>query len=131
MGKALNTLNVAGTTVYLLNGTYYEGDYSLSKSGATNNPITLRNYPGHHPIINGTDTAFNPRWVLHNATSNVYKTSSSAQPLHAYQNGKHMFHYLNLNDLVNKNGMNPMVFIMMEQHFMFVFLMVLIQAVIT
>lgn len=107
LGKAIATINDAGTTVYLRNGTYYEGDYNLSKSGATNNPITIRNYPGQNPIINGTDTAFNPRWVLHNATSNVYKTSSSAQPLHAYLNGKHMFHYLNLNDLVNKKWNEP------------------------
>jgi hypothetical protein len=107
LGKALTTLNVAGTTVYLRNGTYYEGDYSLSKSGATNKPITIRNYPGHHPIINGTDTAFKPTWLIHNAISNVYKTNSSAQPLHAYLNGKHMFHYLNLNDLVNKKWNEP------------------------
>ncbi len=107
LGKALNTLNISGTTVYLRNGTYYEGDYSLSKSGATNNPITIRNYPGHHPIINGTDTAFNPRWAIHNAASNVYKTNSSAQPLHAYLNEKHLFHYLNLNDLINKKWNEP------------------------
>lgn len=106
-GKALSVLSSAGTTIYLKNGTYYEGDYNLTKSGTTNNPITIRNYPGHHPIINGTDKAFNPTWTVHNATNNVYKTPCTAQPLHAYINGKHLFHYLSLTDLVNKTWNEP------------------------
>jgi hypothetical protein len=107
LGKALSSITAAGTTVYVRKGTYYEGDLNLTKSGTTNNPITIRNFPGHKPIINGTDKAFNPTWVIHDAVNNVYKTSSTAQPLHAYINGVHMFHYLNLTDLVNKTWGQP------------------------
>lgn len=107
IGKALNTVSSAGSTIYIRNGTYYEGDYTFSRSGTTNNPITIRNYPGHHPKMNGTDITFSPTWVVYNATNNVYRTSSTAQPLHAYMNGKHMFHYLVLNDLVNKTWDEP------------------------
>ena len=107
LGKALSSITAAGTTVYIRNGTYYEGDLSLTKSGTTNNPVTIRNFPGHKPIINGTDKAFNPTWVVYDAANNVYKTTSTVQPLHAYINGVHLFHYLNLSDLVNKTWGQP------------------------
>lgn len=107
ISKALNSISVAGTTVYVRKGTYYEGDLSITKSGTTNNPVTIRNFPGHKPVINGADKAFNPTWVVHDAVNNVYKTTSTAQPLHAYLNGVHMFHYLNLSDLVNKTWGQP------------------------
>ncbi|MBA3705861.1 MAG: right-handed parallel beta-helix repeat-containing protein [Bacteroidetes bacterium] len=102
IGKALSNISSAGTTIYVRKGTYYEGDLNITKSGTTGSPVTIRNFPGHKPILNGTDKAFNPTWVIHDVVNNVYKTSSSSQPLHAYINGVHMFHYLNLSDLVNK-----------------------------
>jgi hypothetical protein len=105
--KALNSIATAGTTIYVRKGTYYEGDLNITKSGATNSPITIRNFPGEYPIINGTDRTFNPVWVVHDAANNVYKTASAAQPLHAYINGNHLFHYLKLTDLVNKVWSQP------------------------
>ncbi|MEK7389791.1 MAG: choice-of-anchor Q domain-containing protein [Elusimicrobiota bacterium] len=41
-----------GDVVYLKNGTYTEYPLTMSKSGAIGNPITIRNFPGHTPIIN-------------------------------------------------------------------------------
>jgi hypothetical protein len=102
LNKALSTTISGGTTIYMLNGTYYEGDLIMSKSGATNNPITIRNYPSHSPIIDGSNTAFNPTWTVHDATNNVYKTATNLIPNHAYINGGHLFHYLNLVDLITK-----------------------------
>jgi hypothetical protein len=102
LGKALSSISVPGSTIYLRKGTYYEGDLNLTKSGTTGNPVTIRNFPSERPILNGTDQTFNPTWVVYDAANNVYKTTTAAQPLHAYINGKHLFHYLKLADLVNK-----------------------------
>jgi hypothetical protein len=107
LGKALSSISTSGTTIYVRKGTYYEGDLNLTKSGTTGNPVTIRNFPGERPIINGTDQTFNPVWVVYDAANNVYKTTSAAQPLHAYINGKHLFHYLKLADLVNKVWSEP------------------------
>lgn len=105
--KALSSIQTEGTTIYVRKGTYYEGDLNLTKSGTSINPITIRNFPGEKPIITGIDKAFNPTWVVHDAAANVYKTTTAAQPLHAYINGKHLFHYLKLADLVNKVWAQP------------------------
>jgi Right handed beta helix region/Secretion system C-terminal sorting domain len=102
LSKALSGAISGGTTIYMLNGTYYEGDLIMSKSGAINNPITIRNYPGHNPIIDGSNNQFNPTWTVHDATNNVYKTATNLIPNHAYINGGHLFHYLNLTDLITK-----------------------------
>jgi Right handed beta helix region/Secretion system C-terminal sorting domain len=104
LGKALNSVgaNAAGTTIYMLNGTYYEGNLSILKSGTLNNPLTIRNYPGHSPVIDGSDTTFSPTWTVHDAANNVYKVATALIPEYAYINGEHLFHYLNLNDLITK-----------------------------
>ncbi len=101
LNKAL-TATSAGATIYMLNGTYYEGDLIMTKSGTTNNPITIRNYPNHNPIIDGSNNLFNPTWTVHDATNNVYKTATNLIPNHAYINGGHLFHYLSLTDLIAK-----------------------------
>lgn len=44
---------VAGDTVYVKNGTYYEW-VSVKNSGTSGRPITFAAYPGHRPIIDGT-----------------------------------------------------------------------------
>lgn len=43
---------VAGDTVNVMNGRYYE-QVEFKKSGTKSKPITLRNHPGHAPIIDG------------------------------------------------------------------------------
>ena len=50
--KAANTL-VAGDTVYIKNGTYYERVLP-ARSGTSNNYIIYSAYPGHSPIIHGS-----------------------------------------------------------------------------
>lgn len=49
---AVNTSN-AGDTIYLLKGIYKER-VQINKSGLKDKPISLKNYPGHTPIIDGT-----------------------------------------------------------------------------
>ncbi len=45
---------VAGTTIYVMNGTYNE-TVTFKRSGtAAEGYITLQNYPGHMPVIDGT-----------------------------------------------------------------------------
>lgn len=48
---AVNLAN-AGDTIFVLNGTYKER-VQINKSGHSQNPIKLVNYPGHKPIISG------------------------------------------------------------------------------
>lgn len=50
--KALNTVN-PGETIYLREGTYI-GLNTFISSGSEGNYITLRNYPGEHPVLTMT-----------------------------------------------------------------------------
>jgi len=47
----------AGDTVFLRGGTYIGKHITLNSSGVAGNPITLRNYPGELPVLNGNDQA--------------------------------------------------------------------------
>ncbi|ANE46166.1 hypothetical protein SY83_07660 [Paenibacillus swuensis] len=46
-----------GDTVYVRGGTYAMGETYLSKSGSAGNYITIRNYPGELPVLDGGGTA--------------------------------------------------------------------------
>ena len=49
--KALSKAQ-AGTTIFLLNGTYsYSSTFKLSKSGTSSEPIKILNFSGHTPVI--------------------------------------------------------------------------------
>jgi hypothetical protein len=50
--KAISVLG-PGDTVFVKNGVYYEIN-NLVRSGSSGLPITIRNYPGHKPIVDGT-----------------------------------------------------------------------------
>jgi hypothetical protein len=54
VGKAAATA-VAGDTVLIGGGTYNER-VVVANSGEPGRPITFRNYPGHHPVIDATGT---------------------------------------------------------------------------
>ena len=54
ISHAAQTL-VAGDTVYVKNGTYYENVSIIINSGSAKKPITFANYPGQSPIIDGTN----------------------------------------------------------------------------
>ncbi|MEU5178940.1 carbohydrate binding domain-containing protein [Streptomyces longwoodensis] len=46
-----------GDTVYVRGGVYSIGETYLSKSGTPGNDITIRNYPGETPVLDGGGTA--------------------------------------------------------------------------
>ncbi len=50
--KAISVMG-PGDTVYVKNGVYNEIN-DFMRSGTPGLPITIRNYPGHHPIVDGT-----------------------------------------------------------------------------
>ena len=43
----------AGDTLYVRGGTYYERNIRIDNSGAAGSPITITNYPGETPIVDG------------------------------------------------------------------------------
>jgi len=53
IGKAAATLT-AGDTALVKEGTYNESGITPANSGTTNNPITLKAYPGHNVVISYT-----------------------------------------------------------------------------
>lgn len=51
LSKALSKAN-AGTTIFLLKGTYkYSNTFKLKKNGTSNAPIKILNYSGHKPVV--------------------------------------------------------------------------------
>ncbi len=46
---------VAGDTVYVRGGTYYEGPVTLSRAGSSSARITLAAYPGETPVVDGNN----------------------------------------------------------------------------
>lgn len=48
----------AGDTVYVKDGIYYEaGEIRVANSGTSAAPITFTNFPGHSPILDGSNTS--------------------------------------------------------------------------
>ena len=99
---ALNTgLNraQAGDAVVLRGGVYYQGDFSLSRSGAAGAPIVIRSYPGETAILDGADpTDFT--WAAQGG--GVYRTTVNvADPHLIVANGQRLMPYTSLADLQN------------------------------
>lgn len=58
LDKALSKAS-AGTTIFLLNGTYTSSStYKLSKSGTSSAPIKILNYSGHTPVVDFSSQAY-------------------------------------------------------------------------
>ncbi len=55
ISKAASTA-VAGDLVYVKKGVYYESSVVFSNSGTGSAPIVFQNYPGHSPIIDGSNS---------------------------------------------------------------------------
>ncbi len=47
----------AGQAIVLRGGTYYQGEFTLPRSGSSGAPIVLRSYPGETAILDGSDPA--------------------------------------------------------------------------
>lgn len=52
--KCFNMAVVAGDTCLVKNGTYNESPTMTPRQGTASSPITIKNYRGHSPIIDGT-----------------------------------------------------------------------------
>ena len=67
-----------GNTLYVKGGTYYENSIDVDVSGTESERITITNYPGETPIIDGGyldfRTAGNNDWQLYDATRNIYRS---------------------------------------------------------
>jgi hypothetical protein len=62
-------------------GTYHEQNINIAISGTANAPITIKNFPGEHPVIDGSITEFfntpNIAWELYDSSKNIYKSIST------------------------------------------------------
>ena len=81
----------AGDTLYLREGVYWESDISIVVFGTASQPITIRNYPGEKPIIDGGYREFrtigNGDWELVDGSTYLYrskKTYVNPELVHGY-----------------------------------------------
>jgi hypothetical protein len=69
----------SGDTLYLRGGTYWEANIQISDlQGAAGAPITVTNYPGEQPILDGGFAEFraigNADWEVHDGARGVYRS---------------------------------------------------------
>lgn len=81
----------AGDTLYLREGNYYENGVDIDVSGTASLRITIKNYLGEYPVIDGGyqdfRTTSNSDWELHDSSRNIYRstgTFTGAGTVHAY-----------------------------------------------
>jgi len=69
----------AGNTLLVRGGTYNETDISISINGTASNPITIKNFPGENPVINGSFSEFrntsNTDWETYDTAKNIYRST--------------------------------------------------------
>ncbi|MEW6364206.1 MAG: BACON domain-containing carbohydrate-binding protein [Acidobacteriota bacterium] len=89
----------AGDAVVLRGGTYYEGEFSLPRSGSAGAPIVIRSYPGETAVLDGGDPgAFT--WTAQGG--GVYRaTVNAADPHLITASGQRLMPYTSLSDLQN------------------------------
>jgi hypothetical protein len=77
VAKSISRLT-PGDTLYLREGTYRESDISIAVHGTASGPITIRNYPGEKPIIDGGYGEFrtigNDDWELADVSTHLYRS---------------------------------------------------------
>ena len=98
LGRAILAVQ-AGNKIILHDGTYFEGDLFVNRSGTAQAPIVIENAEGASPVINGIDIGFTPQWELFDAANHLYRTPCLLQPDKGYLDGAHFFRYLDLDDL--------------------------------
>jgi hypothetical protein len=101
VGRALSAAD-AGVQIVLYNGTYYEGELAVPRSGTPTAPIQIYAAAGNRAILSGVDTNFVPVWTLYHPTNFIYRTPCTSVPEFAYLNGAHLYHYDSLADLTNR-----------------------------
>ena len=104
----------AGDVLYLREGIYFENKVRPSVSGTASQPITIKNYPGETPIVDGGYEEFrivpNNDWEVYDAKKNIYrsvKTYPESEKVHAYLDldgsKYHLVSYEDYNDLISNN----------------------------
>ena len=96
LSSAINQAQ-AGQAIALRGGVYYQGEFTLPRSGSGGSPIVLRSYPGETAILDGSDPA-TFTWTaqgggVYHATVNV------ADPHLVLANGQRLYPYQTLADL--------------------------------
>ena len=88
----------AGDEVLLRGGIFFEGDFSMPRSGTQNAPIVIRAYPGEDPVLDGADPS-SYSWGLY--SGGVYRTSQASDGVHyILADGFRLFPYTGLSSLV-------------------------------
>ncbi len=74
----------AGDTLYMRGGTYRETGITLSKSGSSGSRITVINFSGETPVVDGAYADFqtidNTNWELHDSGTQTYRSKSTSFP---------------------------------------------------
>jgi hypothetical protein len=87
----------AGQEVALRGGVYYQGGFTLPRSGSSGAPIVLRSYPGETAIFDGSDPA-TFTWIAQGG--GVYRaTVNVADPHLVLANSQRLYPYQSLADL--------------------------------
>jgi hypothetical protein len=82
---------LAGDTLYLRGGVYFEDTIDVEISGTDSQHISIKNYGGETPVIDGGFQEFrtvpNSDWELYDGTRNIYRsvnTYANADIIHGY-----------------------------------------------
>lgn len=87
----------AGDEVILLGGTYYQGDFTLPRSGTEGAPISLRGETGQTAILDGSDPA---GFTWTNQGNGIYQTTLNIADTHLVTaNGQRLYPYQTFSDL--------------------------------
>ncbi len=78
-------------------GVYYQGEFTLPRSGSSGAPIVLRSYPGEMAILDGSDPV---TFTWASQGNGIYQTTINAPDPHlVLANGQRLYPYQNLTDL--------------------------------
>jgi parallel beta-helix repeat protein len=96
LSSAINQAQ-AGQAIALRGGTYYQGEFTLPRSGSSGSPIVLRSYPSEMAILDGSDPA-TFTWTAQGG--GVYRaTVNVGDPHLVLANGQRLYPYQTLTDL--------------------------------
>lgn len=96
LSSAINQAQ-AGQAIALRGGTYYQGAFTLPRSGSSGSPIVLRSYPGETAILDGSDPA-TFTWTAQG--NGIYRTTINVPDPHlVLANGQRLYPYQSLADL--------------------------------
>ena len=86
-----------GEEVILRDGTYYQGDFSLPRSGTSGAPIVIRSYDGETAVLDGADPV---TFIWTAESGGVYRTTVNEPDPHLVTaNGERLLPYQSLSDL--------------------------------